>query len=136
MEKINLKPTYARISRKLEQILQGQAPVKTGNLRSQVAVIYDEDGFEINLGNAQYGIYQHQGTGKEKSSRASSNFSEGYYQMTDFAWNPNPGRGDGGIKPKYWMNFSDTVYEMINDEISTAYAEAIDEIISEELEDL
>jgi hypothetical protein len=134
MTEVNLKPVYASISRKLEKILQGQAPVKTGNLRASVVVTYDETGFVINLGNAQYGIYLHQGTGREKSSRAGSDFSNDYFDMTDFAWNPNPGKGEGGIKPRYWMNFSDTIYEMINDEISLAYAEAIDEIVMEELE--
>jgi hypothetical protein len=136
MEGINLKPVYAQISRKLEQILQGQAPVETGNLRSQVSVTYDETGFVINLGNAQYGIYLHEGTGMEASSGAGSDFTSAYLKMSDFAWNPRPGMGEGGIKPRYWMNFSDTVYEMINDEISAAYGEAINEIIQQELESL
>lgn len=136
MEKIDLKPAYARISRKLETILQGQAPSKTGNLRSQIVVTYDESGFVINVGNAQYGIYLHEGTERERSGKADSDFTKGYFQMSDLSWNPNPGTGVGGIKPRYWMNFNDSVYEMINDEISIAYAEAMNEIIMEELEDL
>lgn len=136
MEGIDLKPVYAQISRKLEQILQGQAPVASGNLRSQVTVTYDETGFVISLGNATYGIYLHEGTGMEASSGAGSNFATAYLNMSDFTWNPRPGMGEGGIKPRYWMNFSDTVYEMINDEISAAYAEAINQIVQQELESL
>jgi hypothetical protein len=136
MQGIDLKPVYAKISRKLEQILQGQAPVDTGNLKSQVVVTYDEAGFTISVGNAQYGIYLHEGTGMEESTGAGSNFASAYLNMTDFAFNPRPGEGEGGIKPRYWMNFSDTVYEMINDEISAAYAEAMNEIIQQELESI
>ena len=131
---INLKPTYAKISRKLEQILQNQAPFDTGRLKSSIVVQYDDTGFTISLGSADYGMFLHEGTGREKDAGANSNFSEAYANMIAKNWNPNPGEGQEGIKPRYWMNFSDSVYEMINDEISTTYAQAIEEILIEELE--
>lgn len=134
MEGIDLKPTYAKISRKLEAILKSQAPYATGRLSNSVQVNYDEDGFVISVG-AKYGIYLHSGTGEEAASR-DSDFSEVYQTLIERAYDPNPGTGVGGIKPRYWMNFSDTVYEMINDELATAYAEEMDAIIEQEIENL
>ena len=134
MSEIDLKPTYAKISRKLESILRSQAPFQTGALANSVRVIYDTDGFEIVVG-VKYGIYLHRGTMEESADR-SSDFSEVYQNLIERAFDPNPGTGVGGIKPRYWMNFSDTVYEMINDELATAYAEQMDEIIEQEIENL
>lgn len=130
---IDLKPTYATISRKLEQVLQNQAPYKTGRLRASVQVTFDETGFVINLGSATYGIFLHEGTERERDGGATSDFATAYTNMAQKNWNPNPGEGTDGIKPRYWMNFSDSIYEMINEEISAAYAEAINEILIEEL---
>ena len=133
-DQINLKPTYAKISRKLESILRSQAPFATGDLANSVRVVYDETGFEIVIG-VKYGIYLHRGT-MDESADSSSDFSAVYQNLIDKAFTPNPGTGVGGIKPRYWMNFSDSVYEMINDELATAYAEQMDEIIEQELENL
>lgn len=115
---IDLTPTYNKISRRLEAILQSQAPV-------DIAVIYDQNGFII-YDPTTYGMYLHRGTGEEIDGAASQDDSKTYLNLIRKKWNPNPGVGEGGIKPRYWMNFSDSVYEMIDEEL--------EKVITEELE--
>jgi len=127
--KIDLSSVYIKLSRKLESILRYQAPFDTGFLRSQVEVTYTKDGIEIGLGQAGYGTYLHTGTGQERAGKDPQ-------QLMDKAWNPKPGKGTEGIKPRYWMNFSESVYEMMMDEIATAYAIQIEDNILNELNKL
>lgn len=132
--KLDLTRTYQKIARKLEQILQNQAPVNSGNLRNSIRVEFDENGFAIILGaNAQYGFYLHTGTGDEKAAGTTSNFETTYMNLARNAYIENPGPGTGGIKPRYWLNFSDSVYEMINSEIEKAMAKELEKGITEVL---
>ena len=120
MEKtLDLTPTYQKISKRLESILQGQAPVDTGALRRSVYVRYDKNGIYINPGmidsETKYGIFLHTGTNDERAAGAGDWGDKTYANLSDKAWNPRPGSGHGGIRPRYWMNFADTVYDMITD---------------------
>jgi hypothetical protein len=130
--KIDLTPTYNKISRKLEAILKSQAPVNTGHLKNSIVVVYDAYGFII-YDSTSYGMYLHSGTGKEKDGAATQNDATTYFNLLKNRWNPNPGKGEGGIKPRYWMNFSDSVYEMIDQELEKVITEELEKGITEQL---
>jgi hypothetical protein len=130
--KIDLTPTYNKISRKLESILRSQAPVDTGNLKNSIAVVYDAYGFII-YDPTDYGMYLHRGTGEEKDAATSTDDATTYYNLLRKKWNPKPGKGEGGIRPRYWMNFSDSVYEMIDQELEKAITEELEKGITEQL---
>ena len=93
---MNLKPAYAKIARIIEQIMKRQVPVKSGALRSSLRVVITGSGSEINftLQEKVYGKYTDMGTGK-------------YRARTRGEWNPRPGKGKGGIKPRFWQSISD-----------------------------
>jgi hypothetical protein len=130
--KIDLKPAYATISRKLEAILQSQAPLGIGN---KIIVTYDEEGMYINM-DSEVGVWLYTGTGLEASRNAINTGGRLTGELLDSMDgnnpNANPGTGVGGIKPRYFLNFTDTVKEMIGDELSRAYAEAIEGMIEEQ----
>ena len=133
---IDLKPAYAILSRKLEMILRGQAPSKS--IASQITVTYDAEGMYISMTRG-YGTYLYRGTGDERAAGAMGGDEITQELLDALDGNnpdPNPGKGVGGIKPRYFLNFTDSVKAMIGDELSTAYAEAINEIIAQELEEL
>jgi hypothetical protein len=69
----------------------------------------------------KYGIYLDKGTGKYRSD-------------TEGKWNPNPGKGDDGIIPRFWTSLSDTFMERINMMIEEALT-AAEEKKNEELLD-
>ena len=129
---IDLTPTYNKISRKLEAILRSQAPVDTGHLQNSVMVLYDENGFVI-YDTTTYGMYLHRGTGDEADAGASQDDSRTYLNLIRKKWNPNPGKGEGGIKPRYWMNFADSVYEMIDQEMEKVITQELEKGITEQL---
>lgn len=104
-----LKPTYLKISRRLEAILRSQAK---GSLKNSVAVVYDENGLTI-MESSGYGIYTHRGTGKYKKGNT-------YADTMNYKYDPDPGVGEGGIRPRYWLNFSQAVWQQVDDEIAKA----------------
>ena len=109
---IDLKKTYLKISRRLEAILRSQAPVDTGRLRNSIAVVYNEKGLTI-MESSGYGIFTHQGTGKYRKGNT-------YADTMKYPFNLNPGIGQGGIKPRYWLNFKESVWADIEQEIAVA----------------
>ncbi len=94
MADLTLKPVLPMIARIIETQLRKQAPVKTGTLRSSVAVRTKEspDGFAIVIGYLEYGRFLDSGTGRYRKPNPKAPF------------NPRPGKGRGGIKPRYWTN--------------------------------
>jgi hypothetical protein len=126
-----VKQTYNKIARRLEQVLQMQAPIDTGRLKRSIAVAFDENGFVI-YDPTGYGFYTHAGTGREAAT-SGDNPRTIYDALSNKKYNPNPGQGKGGIKPRYWMNFSDSVYQMIDDELEKAYSEELEEDITKML---
>jgi hypothetical protein len=119
---LDLQPTYNKIAREIETILKLQVPVDTGDLRDSISVTVNQDGFEIDY--EDYGNFTDDGTGS-------------YYEETDniFAqpFNPNPGKGEGGIKPRHWTNFGkaeeEKMYEEIEKSITEYLEEELDKII-------
>ena len=105
----DLKSTYLKISRKLEAILKFQAK---GSLKNSVSVTYDEKGLTISE-ISTYGIYTHQGTGQYRKGNT-------YSETMNYRFDPNPGKGEDGIKPRYWLNFSQSVWQQMDDEIAKA----------------
>jgi hypothetical protein len=96
-EELNIARSAGLAARVYQTRLRLQAPVKTGALKRSVEVVplMTGDGFVLKETFLQYGIYTDSGTGR-------------YYKPNKKAkWNPRPGRGRGGIKPRYWTNISD-----------------------------
>ena len=108
-EVTDLKKTYLKISRRLEAILRSQAK---GSLKNSVAVVYDDKGLTI-MESSGYGIYTHRGTGKYRKGNT-------YSDTMNYRYDPNPGVGEGGIQPRYWLNFSQAVWQQVDDEIAQA----------------
>jgi hypothetical protein len=102
-----LKKTYLKISRRLEAILRSQAK---GSLKNSVSVTYDKNGLTISEISG-YGIYLHQGTGKYRKGNT-------YADTMNQPYNPNPGTGEDGIQPRYWLNFKQSVWQQIDNEIA------------------
>lgn len=137
--RVNLNPMYAKFSRRIETILRGQAPRKTGALADSIRVVVNKDGMQIVLqpiaGRESYGPYLHRGTGDERASGSSQNFDEAYMNLIERAWNPNPGKGIGGIKPRYFLNLQDTFYEQMNDMLAEEFAKQQGEFVTKILQD-
>lgn len=126
-----LNPLYGKFASRLEAIIRGQAPVKTGKLRASVQVRFVKGVLEIYLpSETKYGTYLHTGTGSETASGASKIFEDAYFNLRNRKWNPSPGKGVGGIKPRYWMNVSDTQYDAFGDELATEFAKQETKIVS------
>ena len=113
-EVVDLKKTYLKISRRLEAILRSQAK---GSLKNSVAVVYNDKGLTI-MESSGYGIYTHQGTGKYRKGNT-------YSDTMNYPFDPNPGVGEGGIQPRYWLNFSQAVWQQVDDEIAKAIGLAL-----------
>jgi len=93
---MNLKPAYDKIARIIEQILKRQVPVRTGELKSSLRVTVVGSGLEIEfvLSEKKYGIFTDMGTGRYKAKSRGK-------------WNPRPGKGRDGIRPRFWKSISD-----------------------------
>ena len=130
MAEVNLKDEFFKIARKIEELLRGQAP--SSNLAGAVQVSYEDNGFIISLDDsAKYGIYLWRGTGEEIASGAVAGIDEESIQATydaiwDRRYNPDPGKGKGGIKPRYWLNLKAADIMELQTEIEDAIASALE----------
>jgi hypothetical protein len=109
---LTLKPILPTIAKLMQDQLRRQAPVATGALQKSVVVRAKEskDGVQMVTGYLTYGIFTDSGTGRYKKPNPNA------------TWNPKPGKGKGGIKPRYWTN------------LDNAVTIRIDEIIEREIE--
>jgi hypothetical protein len=114
-----LTPATNMVSRMISNQLRRQAPVDTGRLKRSIHVTVRREGgdgdytFTFEAEYNGYGIYTDLGTGP--------------YGVTESAreeWNPNPGKGKGGIKPRFWNSLSESVMKPIEDIIVDAVMEA------------
>lgn len=89
--------------------LRRQAPVDTGALRRSIKVQGRMTGDRINFSITYlaYGKFTDMGTGR-------------YHTRTRRSWNPRPGRGRGGIKPRFWLTLERAVYENLQRRIAKA----------------
>jgi hypothetical protein len=94
---LTLKPILPTIAKLMQDQLRRQAPdgPESGDpLRKSVVVRAKEskDGVQMVTGYLTYGIFTDSGTGRYKKPNPNATF------------NPKPGKGKGGIKPRYWTN--------------------------------
>lgn len=99
----------ATSARLMQANLKRQAPFDTGVLHKSIKVrgTMVGDRVEFNVSYAEHGIYTDLGTGR-------------YRTRTRKTWNPRPGKGKGGIKPRFWLTFSKTVYDNMRRRIAAA----------------
>ena len=94
---LDITPAMNLAARVYQTRLRYQAPVATGKLRSSVKVraVSNKDGFQLVVSYLDYGIFTDSGTTR-------------YHRPSETAqWRPRPGKGKGGIKPRYWTNVQD-----------------------------
>lgn len=96
---LSLKPVLPTIAKLMQDQLRRQAPVATGKLQRSVVVkaVESVDGVQLVTGYLTYGIFTDSGT--KRFHRPNNNAK----------WNPKPGKGKGGIKPRYWTNLDNAV---------------------------
>lgn len=96
---LSLKPILPTIAKLMQDQLRKQAPVATGKLQRSVVVKAKEskDGVQLVTGYLTYGIFTDSGTGKFRKPNPEAK------------WNPAPGKGKGGIRPRYWTNLDNSV---------------------------
>jgi len=96
---LSLKPVLPIISKIMQDQLRRQAPVATGALQKSVTVraIETKDGVQLVTGFLNYGVFTDSGTGKYRRPNP------------DAKWNQRPGKGKGGIKPRYWTNLDNAI---------------------------
>ena len=88
---IDLQGIANMSARLMQTLLKRQAPRKTGALKSSIRVStkVTNNGVSFTTDYLPYGIYTNKGTGP-------------YHTEKMGQWNPNPGKGKGGIKPRFW----------------------------------
>jgi hypothetical protein len=103
-------------ARVFESALRSQSPKKTGQLERSIKVtpLFTDDSVKFQSSYVTYGKYLDLGTGPYKT-RASSRR----------AWNPKPGKGKGGIKPRFWTSIKQSTRDSINKMISDAFMKVI-----------
>lgn len=104
-----IKMAMDKASRIIATALKNQAPVAKegrdrGSLKKSVKVIprfssTSDFGFTIEADG--YGVYLDMGTGR-------------YAAKDRKPWNPNPGKGDDGIKPRFWLTIPPRVLKATN----------------------
>lgn len=112
--KRNLQQAYSQVAKQIKTILLGQVPVyqgdrtdiKKGLLKGSLGVTVNANGWSIRM--KKYGMFLNSGSGPYFKPSAKK------------PWNPNPGRGRGGIKPRYWENIPLATEMKIMDVIATA----------------
>lgn len=88
----------------VQRTLKSQSPFKTGRLRDSIQVVGKETpngNLVLNSSYEKYGTYLDWGTGRYNKFPNRGNY------------NPRPGKGTGGIKPRFWTTLSDSVKERI-----------------------
>jgi len=122
MTELNLTKVYRRIEVLVKNKLKEQVPVgETGALQRSITVKVEEteDGIRLVPGYLLYGRFLDLGTKK-------------YYkgENPEARWNPRPGKGKGGIKPRYWTNLGKPTTKLITDLLAKEIAKQAQEIIS------
>ena len=114
----DLQGTANMVARIMQSLYKRQAPRKTGALRSSIKVTgrVTPNGLSFTTDYLPYGIYTNKGTGPYHSK-----------QMGE--WNPKPGKGKGGIKPRFWTAIDTMTKSQITKVITSGYKQAMVEEI-------
>ena len=106
---MSTEPEYKRAAydatRIIERIIRDQAPVKTGALKSSVRIQprFKGDDISLEFYYLEYGKYLDLGTGPYRTPPARRR-----------NWNPKPGKGKGGNKPRLWTTLKKDVRREVN----------------------
>ena len=122
MTELNLTSAYRRIEVLVKNKLREQVPVgETGKLQRSITVkvVETEDGFSLVSGYLTYGRFVDLGTRR-------------YYkgEKPSARWNPNPGKGKGGIKPRYWTNLGKPTEKQVANILAKEIAKQVRQIIT------
>lgn len=109
-----LTPATNMVSRIMSAQLRRQAPVDTGALKRSIHVkaIRTNNSVQFVTDYLPYGVYTDMGTGPYKTTKRGE-------------WNPKPGKGKGGIKPRFWTSPSKTVVKDIRKIMAKAMGQYI-----------
>jgi hypothetical protein len=110
-----LKMAMDKASRIIAANLKSQAPVSKdgrsrGELKNSVKVIprfSSTSNFGFDIQADSYGIYLDMGTGRYRANERKP-------------WNPKPGKGKDGIKPRFWLTISPKTWERVNNLMTAA----------------
>ena len=104
-------------ARIMETKIKFQAPVKTGALRKSVKVVprFTERSVLLDIVSLDYGKYTDLGTGRYRTPASKRR-----------NWNPRPGKGKGGIKPRFWTSITKSFRQT---QINSLFTNAIRKII-------
>lgn len=111
-----IKKAAFMAARVFESALKAQSPVDTGALEKSIKVtpIFTDDSVKFRSSYLTYGKFLDLGTGPYKTPASSRR-----------AWNPKPGKGTGGIKPRFWTSIKQGTRDSINKMISDAFMKVI-----------
>ena len=95
---INLDKAISMGARLISANLRNQVPVKTGRLKRSIRVqgMFDGNSLRFSSNYLYYGKFLDLGTGTYKARKRG-------------AWNPAPGKGRKGIRPRFWTTIERTV---------------------------
>ena len=110
-------------------ILKAQAPKKTGALRNSIRhrVVTKNNEWALSFYYLSYGVYVDLGTYDNADTAA---FGISAFDMP--RWNPTPGKGGFGIRPRYWSSLSEDANELqqyLADKIAGIYEQGFSRLV-------
>jgi hypothetical protein len=110
-------------------ILKAQAPRDTGKLQNSIRhrVVMKSNEWALSFYYVQYGVYVDLGT-YDNADQASYGISA--FDLPD--WNPNPGKGGYGIRPRYWSSLRSDREELLGylaEKISGIYDDGFQSLV-------
>jgi len=114
---IDLTSAINMAARLIAANLRRQAPVATGALKRSIRVSgsYTGDSIQFRYSYLYYGKFVDKGTGPY-GVRGKGKTGQ---------WNPNPGKGIGGIRPRFWTSLEDSVKKQVKKQVAKAIGQYI-----------
>ena len=102
MEGLDINKLITQVCKLIRLNLREQVPVVSGKLRSSIKVSGKETAAGITFSSTylMYGIYLDKGTGPYATKKRGD-------------WDPKPGKGKGGIKPRFWTTLTESTRKSI-----------------------
>lgn len=112
-----IKSTLNMASRLIQANLKRQAPVDTGALKKSIKVrgTYTGNSIQFKYDYLYYGKFVDKGTGLERYKKPG---------LTP-PWNPKPGKGEGGIRPRFWTTLDKSIRSVVRKQINKIIKESI-----------
>jgi hypothetical protein len=116
-EDLNFSQALSMASREITALLKRQVPVDTGELKRSISVKgnFTGESIQFRYGYLKYGVYVDKGTGPYAV--------RGKGKSGD--WNPRPGKGRGGIRPRFWTSLNPATRNRIKRVIARVTAQFI-----------